>query len=147
MTTVCPECGTERPDNLTCTDDFHMMCFWELDHKLWDVHHLMVLNYHLQHPSSLSQEWMRGAKQQLVDYLEQGVTPQEMRKRLAPNVDSSVRDYKISATPDSTAHYQYPIVWSMTAKDVVTAGMNHYYESVQQWSTSILADLRHSKNF
>lgn len=143
---TCPECGTEWSDDQTCIDYFHLMGFWELDHQLWDVHHLMVLSYYLQHPSSLSQEWLVGAKQQLIAYLEQGVTPQEMRKRIAPQVSSNVRDYKIRATPDSTAHYLYPIIWSMTAKDVVDAGMDAYYVSVQAWATSILDDLRLTNN-
>ena len=143
----CPECNTDWSDNQTCEDYFHMMGFWELDHQLYDVHHLMVLSYYLQHPSSLSQEWLVGAKQQLIAYLEQGVTPQEMRKRIAPQVDSGVRQYKISASPESTAHYQHPILWSMRANDVVEAGMDAYYASVQAWASSILEDLRQTKNF
>ena len=116
---TCPECGIRWVDDQTCEGYFHMMGFWELDHQLYDVHHLMVLSYYLQHPSSLSQQWLVGAKQQLIAYLEQGVTPQEMRKRITPQVDSGTRDYKIRATADLTAHYQHPINWSMTAKDVV----------------------------
>jgi hypothetical protein len=146
LTLACPECGNEWIDHQTCIDHFYMMGFWELDHQLWDVHHLMVLSYYLQHPSSLSQEWLIGAKQQLVDFIENGVSPQEMRNRIAPQVNSNNRDFKIRATPESAAHYPYPIVWSMTAKDIVNAGMDHYYVSVRQWATSILADLRQSKN-
>lgn len=146
MTTICSECATVWTDNQTCIDQFYMMLFWEQDHLLYEVHHLMVLSYYLQHPSTLSQEWLAGAKQQLIGYLEHGITPQEMRNRLAPQVDSGVRDYKISATPESTAHYQHPIKWSMTAKDVVDAGMDAYYASVQTWATSILDDLRQTKN-
>lgn len=143
---TCPECGGEWTDEQTCTDHFHMMGFWELDHQLWDVHHLMVLSYHLQHPGSLSQEWLAGAKQQLVDFLENDVTPQQMRQQIAPQVDSGKRDYKIRATPESTAHYPFPITWNVRAKDVVDAGIDHYYDSVQQWATSILNDLRKTNN-
>jgi len=106
----------------------------------------MLLSYYLQHPSSLSQEWLVGAKQQLIDYLEHGITPQEMRKHIAPQVDSGQRDYKIRATPDSIAHYQYPINWSMTAKDVVDKGIDQYYVSIVAWAKSILDDLRQTKN-
>ena len=144
--TTCPECGTQLKNSQTCLDHFHMMGFWELDHQLYDVHHLMVLSYHLQHPITLSQEWIEGAKKQLIDFLEHGVTPQDMRKRIASDVDSGTRDYKIRATPDSTAQYTNPITWSMTAQDVVEAGMDQYYTSVEQWARSILKDLRQSEN-
>lgn len=149
MTTTirkCPECGTEWTEHQTCLDNFHTMGFWELDHQLWDVHHLMVLSYYLQHPGTLSQEWLAGAKQQLVDFLENNVTPQQMRQKIAPQVDSGNRDYKIRATAASTAQYRFPITWTMTATDVVNAGIETYYDSVQVWATSILIDLRNTNN-
>lgn len=123
-----------------------MMGFWELDHQLYDVHHLMVLCYYLQHPHSLSQEWLIGAKQQLIDFLENGATPQQMRQQIASKVNSGNRDFTIRATPDSTAKYENPIIWEITAKDVVAAGLDQYYVSVQQWATSILDTLRTTKN-
>ena len=142
----CRECGSTLSEQNTCIDYFHMMGFWELDHQLYDLHHLMVLSYYLQHPRTLSQEWLISAKQQLVDFLEHDVSPQTMRQRIASSVDSGKRAYHIRATPESFGQYEFPIEWTMTAKDVVSAGIDRYYTSVRQWASSILDSLRQSNN-
>lgn len=146
MQTICHECQTITINPHTCLDYFHTMGFWELDHQLFDVHHLMVLSYHLQHPHQMSPEWLQGAQWQLVQFLEQDVSPQEMRQKMAKHVDSGKREYTMTAGPDSHAEYHYPIVWTMTAKDVVDAGIEPYYESVEKWARSILKSLRESGN-
>ena len=143
---TCSDCHAVLKDEQTCLDHFHMMGYWELDHQLYDVHHLMVLSYYLQHPGSLSMEWLANAKMQLVAYLEKGITPQQMRKQLATEVNSSNRTYKIKATPESTAHYEYAIQWTMTALDVVAGSIENYYTNVETWARSILHALRQSNN-
>lgn len=146
MQNICHECQAICTDHQTCLDCFHTMGFWELDHQLLDVHHLMVLSFYLQHPQQMSPEWLQGAQWQLVQFLEQGVSPQEMRQQMAKHVDSGKRDYTMTARPDSHAGYQYPITWTMTAKDVINAGIEQYYPSVEKWARSILESLRESGN-
>jgi hypothetical protein len=121
-----------------------MLLAWEWEHNLQDVHHLMVLSYYLQHPSRYSAEAVPGIINMLVDFVESGVTPQAMRERLRPMVDSGKRDYKITGTPDSYGTYPSPVTWTMTAADVVHNGPAHYYASVHQWTESILKSLRAS---
>ena len=55
--TLCSECGETLADGRTCADDFHQLLFWENERpELGEVHHLLVLCYHLQHPSLYSAE-------------------------------------------------------------------------------------------
>lgn len=142
----CAECGTAWADGQTCTDHFHMMGFWELEHQLYDVHHLMVLCYHLQHPGLYSPEGLEGAKKLLVVFVEEGVSPQAMRKRMSKATDSGRRKYKIKGTPDSYGGYAQPVEWEMVAADVVQAGIDDYYASVRKWAELTLRALREPGN-
>jgi hypothetical protein len=142
----CPECGADWSNGLTCTDHFHLMGAWELENQLYDVHHLMVLCYHLQHPSLYSPEGLRDAQQLLVMFLEEGLTPQRVRKRIGKAVDSGTRTYRIKGTPTSCGAYTHPVQWTMTAADVTRGGLDNYYAAVRSWADSVLKSLRASKN-
>lgn len=144
--THCMECGADWSGGQTCTDAFHMMGFWELEYQLYDVHHLMVLCYHLQHPSLYSPDGLEGAKKLLVVFVEEGVSPQAMRKRMSKAADSGRRKYKIKGTPDSFGAYAQPPGWEMVAADVVRAGINNYYASARKWAELTLRTLRESGN-
>jgi hypothetical protein len=122
------------------------MLAWEFEHQLPDVHHLLVLGYHLQHPSLYSPAGLEGAKQLLVRFLVDGIPPQTVRRALRPTVNSGTRDYKITGTPESHGSYPQPVVWTMRAGDVVQGGPEHYYANVQAWAESILDSLRASAN-
>jgi hypothetical protein len=145
-TSHCPDCGAVVPAGETCIDSFHMMGYWELEYLLYDVHHLMVVCYYLQHPHLYSPEGLESVKTMLVQFVEGDVTPQEMRKRNSKIVDSSVRKYKIAGTPESHGQYAHLVQWTITAADVVAAGMDRYYESVRAWAQSVLQALRDSGN-
>lgn len=140
--TKCPACGTDWSGGQTCEDDFHQFGYWELEYLLYDVHHLMVPCYYLQHPHLMSPEWLNGAQGMVAAFLEEGVTPQEMRQRMKNNVAGGNREYNMTARPGQEGSYSRPVVWTMTARDVVDAGMDRYYESVRVWAASILASLR-----
>src|SRR5712675_1873376 len=106
----CPECDALQPEGHTCTDDFHQMLFWESEdfEERGQVHHLMVLCYHLQHPSLYSPETLAGARQMLADFIEGGVTPSEMRRRNKVKLSSANRDFKITGTPKHHGAYDQP---------------------------------------
>ena len=147
LTSRCAECGAVLSDGQTCQDAFHQMLFWEAeDPSVTVVHHLMVLCYHLQHPSLYSPEGLSDAKQLLVQFLEAEVTPQAMRKQISQSVDSGNRKYKITATPESQGVYQHPVQWTMTAANVTQGGMDNYYANVRAWAASVLIALRASDN-
>jgi len=142
-THICPECGAEHAGDLTCHDDFYQLLYWEAeDPPLGVVHHLMVLCYHLQHPSLYAPEGLANAKGLLVDFLDRGLTPEQVRAKNSPLVDSGKRTFKITATADSRGAYSQPIRWTLTAADVVRAGKDRYVEIVNAWAQSVHASLR-----
>ncbi len=144
----CPECGADWSSGVTCEDNFHQFGYWELADMahLGVVHHLMVLSYHLQHPSLYSPEGLTHAQGLLVDFLERGVTPQQVRQRDRDKVDSGTRTFRIKGTPESHGAYNHPVAWTMRASDVVAGGTAHYVENVEAWAQSILDALRASGN-
>ncbi len=144
--THCPECGAAWPDGQTCVDAFHTLGFWEMDGGLLDVHHLMVLCYHLQHPSLYSPEGLASAMRLLAEFVDGGVTPQAVRRRNAKSLDSGARRHKIKGTPASHGAYAHPVAWSMTVADVVAAGMDRYYDSIRAWARSVLESLGEAGN-
>lgn len=142
----CPECGADWSDGNTCTDHFHMMLYWELEYLLYDVHHLMVICYHLQHPSLYSPDGLNFVKRQLVQFVEEGVTPQAMRRQISKAVDQGTRTFKIKGTAESFGSHAQPISWTFTATDVIRGGMDAYYDSVRVWASAIIRDLRMTNN-
>ena len=141
----CPECASSWPGGITCREYFEQMLGWEFEHpEINTVHHLTVLCYHLQHPSSYSPEGLRGAIRLLADFLDGGLTPAEIRRRDRQKLDSHVRKYKIKGTPASHGAYQPPVHWTMTAADVIAGGPHLYDQNVQKWAFSILAALKRS---
>lgn len=144
----CPECRASLSDHQSCRDYFHQMCFWELENlAVYGVnHHLMVLCYHLQHPSLYSQPGLLGAMRILAEFIERGVTPQDMRRRLSRQVDSRSRNYKISGTLANHGKYLHPVKWEMTAADVVAGGIHNFVDNVSVWAHSVYRSLKTSGN-
>ena len=142
----CPACGADWADAPPCTEHFHQMIGWELDHQLYDVHHLLVLCYYLQHPELYSPDGLAYAQKLLVDFVEGGVSPQAMRQRIGGVVDSGTRAFKITGTPESHGSYAHPVRWTLRAADVTAAGIDHYYASVRQWAAATLQALRELGN-
>jgi hypothetical protein len=140
---ICSECGGRAAAGQECVADFHQFQYWEAeDPATLSVHHLMVLSYHLQHPSRYSPEALSGAISMLDDFLVRGVSPAQMRREIRRKVDSSKRVGKIAGTPELHGEYGVVIPWRMTAGDVVSAGIANYVESIQCWANSIHASLR-----
>ncbi|NLX09246.1 MAG: hypothetical protein GXY36_06285 [Chloroflexi bacterium] len=143
MAEYCPECGAAWEADQTCEDAFHQMLFWEAERpELGEVHHLMVLCYYLQHPHRYSPEGLLYAQRLLADFVEQGLTPQQVRQRSSEALGSDRRDFKITARPDEHGAYPRPVIWTMRAGDVVAAGMASYRESVRRWALSVHTALK-----
>lgn len=123
------------------------MLFWEAENLVnWNVHHLMVLSYHLQHPSLYSQRGLEWGIKQLLMYLIEEISPEEMRKKMQAEVNSTNRNWNFRGTNDSRGSYRNPIDWEMTAADVVLAGPAEYRESVRTWAQSILSTFESTDN-
>jgi hypothetical protein len=139
ISATCLECGTVGKAGETCETYFHQMLFWESEYPAYgaEVHHLMVLCYYLQHPSLYSPEGLNEAHRLLVEFVEHGASPAEVRKRNWARVDSSKRDWKIKATVTSHGSYNREMAWPMTAADVVAGGADHYCDNVRRWAQLI----------
>ena len=127
-------------------DAFHTLLGWEAERpELGVVHHLLVLCFHLQHPSRYSPEALAWAREALVDFLERGVTPRDIRRRDRGKLSSTNRGWRVRGTPGSHGVYERPMHWTMSAQDVVSGGIDRYVESVDAWARSILATLREAE--
>jgi hypothetical protein len=141
----CPECGAAWSEGLLCQDYFHQMLAWEIENPpLGEVHHLTVLCYYLQHPGLYSPEGLAGAKRLLADFLVRGLSPGQVRRRDRTALDSGKRKYRIAGSPDAHGAYTRPILWTLTAADVVAGGPNAYRDNVRAWAHSILEALQSS---
>lgn len=144
---TCPECSASWQDGVTCQDHFHQMLFWESeDPARGIVHHLMVLCYHLQHPGLYSSDGLQYAKRLLVDFMEHGLSTQEVRRRSRDQVSSTNRTWKVTGRPGSQGDYQHPIHWKMTTADVAAGGAENYVENVRKWAELVYMDIRESGN-
>ncbi len=134
----CPECGAAWAGGLTCADHFHQMLYWENeDPARLVVHHLLVLCYHLQHPSLYSAEGLAHGRALLADFVAGGLTPQEARRRDRERVASGNRAWPMTARPGNAGAYERPIVWTMTAADVAAGGAELYVDNVRQWAVEV----------
>lgn len=143
-TITCPDCGAVRADRLTCQDDFYALLGYEseISDLTPDMHMLMVLSYYIQHPRLYSPEGLAWAIHQLIDAVEKGLPPAEIRRRGRDAVASDKRDWKVTGTPERHGSYSKPVPWSLRAADVVAAGKERYSASVTAWSTSVLDALK-----
>jgi hypothetical protein len=136
---TCPECGCRLSPGTQCEEYFHQMLYWENEcAENGEVHHLAVLCYYLQHPSRYSQDGLEYAQQLLVDFVEKGVSPQDVRRTKREQVDSGKRGWKVTARPGSGGLYAHPPRWTITAEDVIAGGIERYRESVLTWAAAML---------
>lgn len=143
---MCLGCGERAAEAQTCADAFHILLAWEWDYAMQDVHHLLVLCYHLQHPNLYSLEGLNGAKAMLIAFVEDGMTPGAMRQHIGQQVASDARTFSITAKNKVGGVYDKPVVWEIRVWDCVRAGPEEYYASVRTWAAHILAALRASGN-
>lgn len=144
---ICPECRAVWQDGKTCQDDFYQMLIWEHENPGYgEVHHLMVLCYHLQHPSLYSPQGLSGAIRLLDDFLEGGFTTEQVRKRDRATLNSHERTWKIKGTAASHGVYDLPMHWTMTAANVIAGGVDKYCDGVRTWARSVYEALKTSGN-
>jgi hypothetical protein len=102
----------------------------------------MVLCYHLQHPSLYSLEALREGIKLLTDFVDKGLTPQQIRERNRLRLSSANRKWKIKGTPESHGSYPHAMNWPMTAADVTAGGKEDYCACVKAWARSICEVLK-----
>lgn len=138
---TCPECGAHWQGGKTCADHFHQMLEWEFtDPVAGSVHHLTVLCYYIQHPSLLSPEGLAEQQALLRRFIEEGITPVEMRESIRDRVDSGKRDWSLKPK-GQPASYDRPMPWPMTVSDAAGESLEGYVERVTAWANAVLATL------
>lgn len=143
----CPVCGGRWQDGATCETAFHQMLFWESEDSVrWEVHHLTVLCYHLQHPHLYSPDGLIGGLHLLTAFVRDGTAPAEIRRTMSSSTDSKNRTWKVTARPDSKGAYVHPVTWTMRASDVVARGADHYCDSVRVWAHTVYTALQAAGN-
>ncbi|MEZ4614794.1 MAG: DUF5946 family protein [Caldilineaceae bacterium] len=60
-------------------------------------HFLTVASYNLQHPAQFTAEALAGLRQQFIDYLDHGVPPHEIRRRVASMAEGKVKVHRPEA--------------------------------------------------
>lgn len=138
----CPECGAGWPDGRTCRDYFHDFLFWEHENlALGAVHHLMVLCYHLQHPSLYSREGLHGGIELLDRFVRHGQSPQQVRRTIRKRANSGSRTRPITARTGNEGSYAREVCWDMTTVDILVGGKDCYRENVVAWADSIYRNI------
>jgi hypothetical protein len=144
---TCPECGAQHTGDSTCETDFHQMLFWEHeDFSRWEVHHLTVLCYHLQHPHLYSEDGLTNGIDLLTAFVRDGIPPSEIRRTSKDKVNSKNRTWTVTARPDSKGAYTHPVTWTMHAADVVARGADNYVASVREWAQSVYDSIQAAEN-
>lgn len=140
--TICPECGAEWRDGLTCDDHFNQMLAWDFEDPegAGSVHHLTVLCFHIQHPSRYSPEGLNWALKLLDDAIIKGVSAVELRKQVGPLADSGKREIHVTHHGIPGSHGR-PIEWPLVAADITKDGIEVYCDRVKAWARSILNTL------
>ena len=146
MTSHCPECSAVLADGRTCADDFHQLLSWENERpELGEVHHLMVLCYHLQHPGLYSAEGLAHARRLLAEFIEGNLSPEEARRRQQAGVDSGGRGWSVTARAGNHGRYERQPAWAMRAADVVAGSIDNYVANVRAWAGQVHRTLVVSK--
>jgi hypothetical protein len=137
-TNPCPEC-----QGSSCQEHFHTLLYWEnADPRRGVVHHLTVLVYHLQHPSLNSAKGLEHGLGLLVQFVEGGASPQEMRRQQRQAAASAQRKWAITSRPNDQGAYPVPVRWRMRVEDVAAGSTDNYVYNVEKWARLALEDLR-----
>ncbi len=135
----CPECGAEYPARDNCQNRFNQCLALEYENPTayGAVHHLTVLCYMLQHNEYSHQVWLE-SREMLREFLEQGTTPSEMRRRNRKRVDSRNRKWSITQGPKFSRFAD--VKWTRTIADVRLDNAEDYSDDIKQWAATILHD-------
>lgn len=134
--TACPGCGTAE---LQCEARFHRFLALEYSDSAYGaVHHLTVATYMLQHSSKLTAEGWLFERDLLKRFLEMGASPSEVRRKIASDVDSGRRAFKIKSD-DARPLFDRP-AWKRTIMDVRHEGPQDYCSDITDWARATLVD-------
>ena len=139
MLPACPRCGAYLSSGESCRDRFDLCLALEYENPTTygTVHHLTVACYMLQHNDYSRSGWLE-ARQMLAEFIQQGITPADVRKRNHSKLDS--RNRKWSVSKGAKLSEVEAIVWSGTVGDVRLDEPENYCADIKLWATTVLAD-------
>jgi hypothetical protein len=134
----CPKCGAPFDSEAACRDQFNLGQFLELEQpENYAVHYLSVPCYMLQHNIYSRDGWLE-VRELLRRFVEEGLTPEEVRRRYRHELDSGNRTISFTRGPKLEA--VAAIHWSFTVERIRLDSPEHYCADVWEWARSILAD-------
>ncbi|WP_459549178.1 DUF5946 family protein [Nocardia sp. X0981] len=144
----CPECGVEMPTD-GCWTRVHQLL--EIEHRTLAgidselalrAHFFAIGTYQLQHPSRLTAAAVTNLRERVASMVRSPRPIRELRRDMARHV----RDRKVvrDAPADDRGHIdpRWPVHWTVTAHDVVTADDDAAYpDAVARWAAATITDL------
>lgn len=139
MVQKCPLCGAEFQSSEQCRDRFDLCLAMEFENPttFGAVHHLTVACYMLQHNAYSRDGWLE-VRKMLAQFIQEGVTPAEMRRQKRARLDSGKRTW--SVTKGAKLSEFDSIAWSRTIAGVRLDNPDIYCEDVKEWAKSVLED-------
>jgi hypothetical protein len=100
------------------------------------VHHLTVACYMLQHNAYSRDGWL-GTRHLLVQFIQEGKTPAEVRYENRHKLDSGPRKWRVTKGAKISTD---GLVWTHTIADVRLDNPDAYCADIELWAKSVLAD-------
>jgi hypothetical protein len=122
----CPECGGHGCD--TAFDE--CMALEMTDPAFFQLHHLTVAAFMVQHPSRLSAHGWREERGLLAEFLA-GVPPVEVRRRPQPHGPSLTRGAPVRLPP---------VQWSATISGIPRGDSVSYVTAVLAWARTVATE-------
>ena len=136
---ICPECGAEAAAGVDCEALFNECLALEYsDTNYWEVQHLTVAAYMLQHSSRLTKEGWLATRQLLREFLVENKSPLEIKKQNKYSVNSGNRKWKITSR-DGKA-FIARCKWAKTILDVNLNSSTTYRDTIITWARAALED-------
>ena len=141
MSVRCPECGAVLSEGSTCQTIFEEFLSIEYtDPEYGQVHFLTVACFMIQH-GRYSDESLAGMQSLLRAYLDEELTPQQLRERATKGMNHATRPRKITRQADAPPLPK--VAWSLTIADVAQSMQTpeEYCQQVKQWAHATLQQM------
>lgn len=139
MTSHCAECGAPWTAEDNCTQRYHCFLALEFSNPEYGVvHHLTVATYMFQHPSQLSSQGWQAIREQLRQFLDEGLRPAEARARIRKSAEFQKRSWSLKKGPRQQLPSDF--AWTQTIMSVDDATGEPYRQGIEQWARQALAD-------
>jgi hypothetical protein len=139
MMQKCTQCGAELRSTETCQQRFDLCMALEFENPtaFETVHHLAVACYMLQHNAYSRNAWLE-ARSMIVKFMQEGITPAEMRERYQARFDSRHRKWSITKGVKLCGFDE--VIWTRSIVDIRLDNPEVYCADVKLWAASVLTD-------